>query len=89
MNNSEERFSELIEKGEFYILSGNFSAAIKMLKDAEEINKCFQVYYNLGIAYEGLSQKEEAVGAFQSALEFDPENEKAKEHLKKLIEEKL
>jgi len=84
-----EECSTLIEKGEFYILSGNFSAAVNVLKDAEKIEKNFKVYYNLGIAYEGLSKKEEAVEAFQAALEFEPENEKANEHLKKLIEEKL
>ncbi|RKX70336.1 hypothetical protein DRP53_05295 [candidate division WOR-3 bacterium] len=84
-----ERFSELLETAEFYILSGNFRAAVKVLKDAEKIQRDFRVYYNLGIAYEGLAQKEDAVDAFQAALEFDPENEKAKEHLRRLIEEKL
>ncbi|HID32681.1 MAG TPA: tetratricopeptide repeat protein [bacterium (Candidatus Stahlbacteria)] len=86
---SEEKFSELIETGEFYILSGNFHKAVEVLKKAEKLKKNARLYYNLGIAFEGLSQKEDAVEAFQATLEIEPENEKAKEHLKRLIEEKL
>jgi Flp pilus assembly protein TadD len=83
-----DNFDDLIELSDFYILSQKFEEAIKVLKKAEKISKIApKLYYNLGIAYEALSEKVQARNSFRLALKLDPNFKPAQEHLDKLIEE--
>jgi tetratricopeptide (TPR) repeat protein len=83
-----DNFDDLIELSDFYILSQKFEEAIKVLKKAEKINKVVpKLYYNLGIAYEALSENVQARDSFRLALKIDPNFKSAQEHLDKLIEE--
>lgn len=82
------KFDDLVELGEFYILSQKFEEAIKVLKKAEKINKLSpKLYYNLGIVYETLNEKDKAVVAFRQAVSLDPNLKSAQEHLERLIKE--
>lgn len=81
-------FDHLIELSDFYILSQKFEEAIKSLKKAEKIQKNNpRLYYNLGIAYEGLNEKDKARDSFRLALKLKPDFQSAQEHLDRLIEE--
>ncbi len=81
-------FDDLIELSDFYILSQKFEEAIKSLKKAEKIKKNNpKLYYNMGIAYEGLNEKDMARDSFRLALKLDPDFKSAQEHLDRLIEE--
>jgi Flp pilus assembly protein TadD len=81
-------YEHLIELSDFYILSQKFDEALKSLKKAEKINKRDpKLYYNIGIAYEGLNDNEHARNAFRLALKLDPQLTSAQEHLDRLIEE--
>ncbi len=81
-------FDDLIELSDFYMLSQKFEEAIKSLKKAEKIQKNNpRLYYNLGIAYEGLNEKDKARDAFRLALKLKPDFQSAQEHLDRLIEE--
>ena len=81
-------YEHLLELSNLYILSQEFDEALKSLKKAEKINKIDpKLYYNMGIAYEGLNDKEHARNAFRLALKLDPQLVSAQEHLDRLIEE--
>jgi tetratricopeptide (TPR) repeat protein len=83
-----DTFTDLVELSDFYILSQKFDEAIKVLKKAEKITKTNpKLYYNLGIAHEGLNEYDEARDAFRLALKLDPTFKSAQEHLDRLIEE--
>jgi tetratricopeptide (TPR) repeat protein len=83
-----DNIDDLIELSDFYILSQKFEEAIKVLKKAEKINKIVpKLYYNLGIAYEALSENIQARDSFRLALKLDPNFKPAQEHLDKLIEQ--
>ena len=83
-----DKFEDLIELSDFYILSQKFEEAIKLLKKAEKIKKLEpKLYYNLGIAYEGLNDRDAARDSFRLALKLDPNFKSAQEHLDRLIEE--
>ncbi len=81
-------FDDLLELGNFYILSQKFEEAIKVMKRAEKINKMNpELYYNLGMAYEGLNEKDKARDSFRLVLKLNPDYKSAQEHLIKLVEE--
>ncbi|OGC41954.1 hypothetical protein A2Y85_06465 [candidate division WOR-3 bacterium RBG_13_43_14] len=81
-------FNDLLEIGEFYILSQKFDEAIRTLKRAEKIKKDdARLYFNMGMAYEGLSSHEQARNAYRAALEINKEYKEAREHLDRLIEQ--
>ncbi len=81
-------YEHLIELSNLYILSQEFNEALKLLKKAEKLNKLDpKLYYNMGIAYEGLNDNEHARNAFRLALKLDPTLVSAREHLDRLIEE--
>ena len=83
-----QEFNDLLELGNFYILSQKFEEAIKVLKRAEKIYKMsFELYYNLGMAYEGLNEKDKARDSFRLVLKLNPDYKSAQEHLIKLVEE--
>jgi tetratricopeptide (TPR) repeat protein len=81
-------FDDLIELSDFYILSQKFDEAVKALKKAEKIDKMDpRLYYNFGMAYEGLNEKDKARESFRLALKLKPDLKSAEEHLDRLIEE--
>jgi len=81
-------FDDLLEIGEFYILSQKFDEALKTLKKAEKIKKDnAQLYFNIGMAYEGLNDHEQARKAYRAALDINKEHKDAREHLDRMIEQ--
>jgi len=46
-----------------------------------------ELYNNLGMAYEGLSEKDKARDSFRLVLKLNPNHKSAQEHLTRLIEE--
>lgn len=81
-------YQDLIELSEFYILSQRYDEAIKVLNKAKKIRKTdWRLYYNLGIAYEGLHEVSDARAAFRLVLKLEPEHKSALEHLDSLIDE--
>ena len=83
-----QEFDDLLELGNFYILSQEFGQAIKVLKMAEKIDRMNpELYNNLGMAYEGLSEKDKARDSFRLVLKLNPNHKLAQEHLTRLIEE--
>lgn len=81
-------YDDLLELGNFYILSQEFEEAIKVLKKAEKIvQRDDRLFYFLGIAYEGLNDHDHARDAFRLALTLNPNHRQAQEHLDRLIEE--
>ncbi len=79
-------FQDLLELAEFYILSQKYDEAIKALKKAQKLNdRDPKLYYNLGIAYEALNERDKAIISFRQAISLDPNFESAQEHLDKLI----
>ncbi len=80
-------YNDLLELAEFYILSQKYDEAIKILKKAEKINnKDPKLYYNLGIVYEALNDRENAIKFLRLALSLDPGLKSAQEHLEKLVQ---
>lgn len=83
-----QEFDDLLELGNFYILSQEFEQAVRVLKMAEKIERMSTELYNsLGMAYEGLSEKDKARDSFRLVLKLDPNHKSAQEHLTRLIEE--
>lgn len=81
-------FDDLLELGNFYILSQRFEEAVKVLKKAEKIDKMSPLlYFNMGLAYEALNEKDKARNSFRLVLKLNPDDEVAQNHLTKLIEE--
>lgn len=87
-NDQQERFNELLEKAQFYILNQKYSEAVKILKQAIAADEeSPHAHYLYGLALEGSNQQEEAKQHFRRALELDPEHTEAKNHLDRLIGE--
>lgn len=79
-------FQNMLELSEFYILSQKYEEAIKILKKAQKINSREpKLYYNLGIAYEALNDRDNAINSFRQALSLNPNIQSAQEHLERLI----
>jgi tetratricopeptide (TPR) repeat protein len=51
--------------------------AIRYTKKASEIDPSYAAFYNLGLIYAANDQPENALGAFDQALEFNPESHRA------------
>ncbi len=78
--------TELLELAMFYLLNSKFEEAIAQFKKVIELRpEDAEVYYDLGISYEGLNMTEEAKESFRKALELDPGLKKAEERLDRLI----
>ncbi|MEO0205089.1 MAG: tetratricopeptide repeat protein [candidate division WOR-3 bacterium] len=79
-------YKDLLELSEFYILSQKYEEAIKALKKAQKLNnREAKLYYNFGIAYEALNDRDKAINSFRQALSLDSKFKAAQEHLDKLI----
>ncbi|MEO0184527.1 MAG: tetratricopeptide repeat protein, partial [candidate division WOR-3 bacterium] len=58
-------YKDLLELSEFYILSQKYEEAIKALKKAQKLNNREpKLYYNFGIAYEALNDRDKAINSF-------------------------
>lgn len=87
-NPRQERFKELLEKAEFYILNQKYSEAAKILKQATATDdEDPHAHYLYGLALEGSNEQEKAKQHFRRVLELDPEHAEAKTHLDRLIGE--
>lgn len=87
-NLRQERFKELLEKAEFYILNQKYSEAVKILKQAVAMNEeSPHANYLYALALEGSNEQEKAKQHFRRVLELDPEHTEAKNHLDRLIGE--
>jgi Tfp pilus assembly protein PilF len=85
-NPRQERFKELLEKAEFYILNQKYSEAAKILKQAIATDdEDPHAHYLYGLALEGSNEQEKAKQHFRRVLELDPEHAEAKTHLDRLI----
>lgn len=72
------RGSQFFEQGFEYMLSGNWEAAITEFNSAIKITpKHPQSYGNLGICYSNMQRKQDALHAFDKAIELDPNYEPA------------
>lgn len=81
-------YDDLLELSGFYILSQKYEEAIKVLKKAQKINnRDPRLYYNFGITYEALNEKDKAINSFRQALSLDSNFKSAQEHLDRLIKE--
>lgn len=79
-------YTDLLELSEFYILSQKYNEALKILKKAQKLNnRDPELYYNFGIAYEALNERDKAINSFRQALSLDPNLKLAQEHLDRLI----
>ncbi len=83
---TKETEESLIELGKFYFINGKYDQAIEEFKKALKINPgSSEIYYNLGLVYEGKNNLEEARKMYEKASEIDPNNKLAMEHLKKIV----
>jgi tetratricopeptide (TPR) repeat protein len=86
-NSSSATEYNLNDAGYILLEERKFSEAIKIFKlNTELYPKSSNVYDSLGEAYMKNGDKELAIQNYQKSLELDPNNEKAKEMLKKLAE---
>lgn len=86
MSDNKNDYADLLELSEFYILSQKYEEAIKILKRAQKLNnRDAKLYYNFGIAYEALNDRDKAINSFRQALSLDANLKAAQEHLDKLI----
>jgi len=62
----------LLELGQSYLLNKEYDSAIKKFSEALKINPHDpELYYYLGLAYEGADRKEEAVKMYEKTLGLD------------------
>ncbi len=77
---------ELKEILSFYILNRKYEKVLELAKQFLKENPDPYIIYIMGLAYEGLNMKNEAIEKFREALSISPDLEEAYEHLKKLVE---
>ncbi len=86
MSDNKNDYADVLELSEFYILSQKYEEAIKILKKAQKLNnRDPKLYYNFGIAYEALNDRDKAINMFRQVLSLDAKFKAAQEHLDKLI----
>jgi tetratricopeptide (TPR) repeat protein len=73
-----------IELGQFYLLNQKYSEAIKQFLLALKYKQDVQIYFNLGLAYEGACYIPEAKAMYQKVIEIEPSHKDAIEHLNRL-----
>lgn len=76
----------ILETGKFYFLNQKYDKAIEMFrKGAESFPDDADIYFNLGVAYEGINDLEHAKDCFEKVLEIDREYAEAERHLEKIV----
>lgn len=88
-SNSAIKFDCCIMLGNCFMEKGNYDQSIEYYKMASNIKelsneKLAQLYFNLGLAYEGNGMILEALNTFNQVLEFDNSFLEAQERIKKL-----
>ena len=79
----------LLELGQSYLLNRQYTDAISKFKEALMINpRDPELYYHLGLAYEGAGEIEEAKKMYQQVLDFDKNNDAAERRLKQITSRK-
>lgn len=79
----------LLELGQSYLLNRQYADAINKFKAALKINpRDPELYYHLGLAYEGAGEIEEAKKMYQNVLAFDKNNAAAERRLKQITSRK-
>ncbi|OYD17215.1 hypothetical protein CH333_01600 [candidate division WOR-3 bacterium JGI_Cruoil_03_44_89] len=82
----EPKLEDLIEVAKFNFLSSRYEEAIKTWERALKLSPNDpKIYYNMGIAYESLNQLDKARVCFKKAVEIEPKNQQAKQHLEKIV----
>ena len=78
--------AELVEMGKFYFVNMKYDHAITEFNRALELNRENpEIYYNLGLAYEGKSDRDSAREMYEKALVINPEYAIAREHLDRIL----
>lgn len=78
----------LLELGQSYLLNKEYEQAIKKFSAALTINPHDpELYYNLGLAYEGANKPKEALSMYEKTLHLDKRFSNAEMRLDKLKEE--
>jgi len=84
---SEEEELEALELAKFYIISGKYDEAERLLHDVLKKNPGnIEALYHLGLLYELTNRLDEAIKKFQNVLQLNPSHKEAEEHLHKLME---
>lgn len=77
----------LLELGQSYLLNKEYEHAIKKFNEALSINPYDpELYYNLGLAYEGANRLLEAISMYEKTLYLDKTFSNAEIRLNKLKE---
>ncbi|MGB3341911.1 MAG: tetratricopeptide repeat protein [bacterium] len=77
----------LLELGQSYLLNKEYDQAIKKFSEALKINPHDpELYYNLGLAYEGAKRPSDAVTMYEKTLQLDRTFSNAEIRLDKLNE---
>lgn len=78
-------YDDLLETGQFYLLNRSYEKAIEVLKEALKIKPHYIIYYQLGMAYEGLLKIDKAREMYRECLKLNPNFEEANKRLDELI----
>ncbi|HID31789.1 MAG TPA: tetratricopeptide repeat protein [bacterium (Candidatus Stahlbacteria)] len=80
----------LLELGQSYLLNRQYREAICKFKEALKINpRDPELYYHLGLAYEGAGDIEEAKKMYHSVLTLDKNNDAAERRLRQITSQKM
>jgi tetratricopeptide (TPR) repeat protein len=78
----------LLELGQSYLLNREYDHAIKIFSEALQINPHDpELYYNLGLAYEGAERLADAIIMYEKTLQLDQTFSNAEIRLDKLREQ--
>lgn len=83
----EKDYEDLLEVGRFYLLNKRYKEAIEIFKKALKIKEESSIYYQLGIAYEGLNEIDKAKEMYRKSLELNPNFKEANKRLDELVKE--
>ena len=79
-------FEVLLEVGQAYLLNEDYEKAIIKFSEALRINPHDpEVYYYLGLSYEGAEQFPEAVKTYEKTLKLDRNHSNAEMRLNELV----
>lgn len=74
---NEKSYEALIIKGISYGVLKDYNSSIDVLLKALEVNKTYEVYYNIGVAYHMTEKINEAISYYDKCIEINPYFESA------------